>query len=111
MYPTNILLFADVALMGVLSLWLIYLVLKKHNGPALHNLCLGIFVLSMLGMLIGIFPYIIPPTLTIYEAHASRATLTFMLVGLGPLIPIVLAYNFYLHRVFRGATHSRSDAY
>jgi cytochrome bd-type quinol oxidase subunit 2 len=34
-----------------------------------------------------------------------------MLVGLGPLIPIVLAYNFYLHRVFRGATHSRSDAY
>lgn len=111
MYPTNILLFADVALMGVLSLWLIYLVLKKHNGPALHNLCLGIFVLSMLGMLIGIFPYIIPPTLTIYEAHASRATLTFMLVGLGPLIPIVLAYNFYLHRVFRGATHTRSDAY
>lgn len=110
-YPTNYLLFGITAVMGLLSLWLIILVLKKHTGAVLHNLSMGIFILAMLGMLVGVFPYIIPPYLTIFDAHASRKTLEFMLVGLGPLIPIVLAYNFYLHRVFRGTTHSRSDAY
>ncbi len=111
MYPSNYLLFGITACMGVLSLWLIVLVIKKSTGPALHNLCLGIFVLAMLGMLVGVFPYIIPPSLTIYDAASSRKTLEFMLFGLGPLFPIVLVYNFYLHRVFRGDTQTRSDAY
>ena len=112
MYPTNYLLFGITGLMGVFSLWLIILVFRKHCGPMLHNLCLVIFVLAMLGILVGVFPYIIPPSLTIYDAASSRQTLEFMFVGLGPLIPIILAYNYYLHKIFRGSDHqSRSEAY
>ncbi|MGE5541320.1 MAG: cytochrome d ubiquinol oxidase subunit II [Bacillota bacterium] len=110
-YPTNYALFAIAGVMAILSLWLILLVLKKHAGPMLHNLSMAIFVFAMLGMVVGVFPYIIPPTLTIYDVSASRATHLFMLVGLGPLIPIVLAYNYYLHRVFRGHTASHEEKY
>ncbi|MEK7602397.1 MAG: cytochrome d ubiquinol oxidase subunit II [Patescibacteria group bacterium] len=113
-YPSNYLLYCITALMGALSLWLILLVFKRHTGPALHNLCLGIFICAMLGMLVGVFPYLIPPSMTIFEAASSRQTLLFMLVGLGPLFPIVLAYNFYLHKVFsrdEGEHKSRAQIY
>ncbi|MDB5189244.1 MAG: Cytochrome d ubiquinol oxidase subunit [Parcubacteria group bacterium] len=112
MYPTNYVLFAIAGLIGVFSLWVIILVFRKHTGGNLHTLCMIIFILAMLGMLVGIFPYVIPGSLTIFEAASSRQTLEFMLFGLGPLIPIVLAYNFYLHKVFGRSDHpNRSEAY
>lgn len=48
-----------------------------------------------------LLPYMVPPSVTIYEAAASHTTLLFMLYGIGPLIPIIFAYNIYLYRVFR----------
>jgi cytochrome d ubiquinol oxidase subunit II len=59
-----------------------------------------IFVLSFLGMLTGVYPFIIPSSVTIYQAAASPATLQFMLYGMVPLLPIVLAYNYYMYSVF-----------
>lgn len=52
-------------------------------------------------LVVNTMPYIIPHSVTIYQAASSPYTLTFMLFGIGPLIPIVLAYNLYLYRVFR----------
>ena len=110
--PTRTILYGIAALIGFLSLFLIADVLKQHRGPRIHTLCLFIFGAAFAGMLVGVFPYIIPSNLTIYEAAASHKTLTFMLYGLGPLIPIVLAYNFYLYRVFRkDLPGSRAETY
>jgi len=110
--PTNGYLFAIVGAIGTLSLFLAYGAVFKKYTHLLHSICMLIFVCAALGLLMGVFPYIAPPSLTIFDAAASRGTLTFMLWGMGPLIPIVLAYNFYLYRVFADPAHaSRAESY
>ncbi|MBI5442141.1 MAG: cytochrome oxidase, partial [Deltaproteobacteria bacterium] len=39
---------------------------------------------------------------TVTEAAAPENTLLYMLVVVGALIPVMLLYNAYLYRVFRG---------
>jgi cytochrome d ubiquinol oxidase subunit II len=99
--PSNYLLCIITGLIALIAAFLIYDVLKKRHEEYVHTLCMCIFVLSFIGMLVGIYPYIIPPSVSIFDAAASPATLQFMLWGIGPLLPIVLAYNWYMYRVFR----------
>lgn len=63
---------------------------------------LAIFVIAFAGLAAGLYPYIVPPSLTIEGSAASVKTLIFMLCGIGPLIPVMLLYNFYMYRVFKG---------
>jgi cytochrome d ubiquinol oxidase subunit II len=61
-----------------------------------------VFSLSFIGLGFIIFPNIIPPSVTIYEAAAAPSSLVFMLTFIGFLIPILLFYNIYNYLVFRG---------
>jgi cytochrome bd ubiquinol oxidase subunit II len=72
----------------------------KHLQPFLC--ALGLFVLCFAGLGISFFPYIVPGALTIKEAAAPEASLSFLLVGAAILIPIILAYTGYAYWVFRG---------
>jgi len=63
---------------------------------------LVIFLASFVGLAASLYPYLIPPLLTIDGAASSSATLVFMLVGIGMLIPVMLVYNGYQYLVFRG---------
>ena len=42
---------------------------------------LALFVLSFIGLGISFYPYIVPPSLTIWEAAAPDSSLDFLLVG------------------------------
>ncbi|USU02848.1 cytochrome d ubiquinol oxidase subunit II [Pseudomonas siliginis] len=70
---------------------------------------LGIFVLAFAVMLVALFPFIIPPDLTLSEAASSPTSQIFMLVGFAVLIPITLAYNTFGFRVFSGKVRVASD--
>ena len=61
-----------------------------------------IFLFSLIGLAATWYPYIVPGTLTIDQAAAPLNTLVFMLVGIGMLIPVMIAYNIYQYSVFRG---------
>ena len=95
-------IFALIPLLGAL---LIFLLLKslfseQENRPFVWTLLL--FLLSFIGLGLVIFPYIIPAQITIYQAAASPSSLVFMIVFIGFLIPIMLAYNIYNYIVFKG---------
>lgn len=85
-----------------------YYVWKNIHPERLYMLCLSIFLFGYVGMLIGTFPYMIPPALTLFDAASPDGTLLFMLYGIGPILPIVLAYNYYLAKLFgrEGEEHS-----
>jgi cytochrome d ubiquinol oxidase subunit II len=70
---------------------------------------LGVFVLAFAVMLVALFPFIIPPDLTLSEAASSPTSQIFMLVGFAVLIPITLAYNTFGFRVFSGKVRVASD--
>jgi cytochrome d ubiquinol oxidase subunit II len=67
---------------------------------------LSLFVLSFIGIGISFYPYIVPPTLSIWDAAAPRESLGFLLIGAVVLIPITLAYTAYAYWVFRGKVGS-----
>lgn len=93
------------ALIPILALLLIVLLLRslnKRKEVAPFVLTVLLFILSFGGLGILIFPYVIPPSITIYQAAAAPSALVFMLVFIGFLIPIMLFYNIYQYIVFRG---------
>jgi cytochrome bd ubiquinol oxidase subunit II len=48
------------------------------------------------------FPQIVPPSVTLYSAAASRETLAFMVIAVTVFIPGTIAYHTYSNWVFRG---------
>jgi cytochrome d ubiquinol oxidase subunit II len=49
-----------------------------------------------------VYPSLVPPSISIWDAAAPPESQAFLLVGAAVLIPIILAYNFYAYYVFRG---------
>jgi cytochrome bd ubiquinol oxidase subunit II len=61
-----------------------------------------IIVLTLAGGLAVAYPWLVPPSITITQAAAPSPILFVMLFGIGLFIPLLLVYNVYLYRVFRG---------
>ena len=63
--------------------------------------CLNDF-LGFSGLGISIWPHIIPPDITLWQAAAPVQSQGFMLVGALLIIPVILVYTFWSYYVFRG---------
>jgi cytochrome d ubiquinol oxidase subunit II len=63
---------------------------------------LGLFLLCYLGLGISLWPMIVPPGLTIWDAAAPPATQSFLLVGAAVLVPVILVYTGFVYWIFRG---------
>jgi cytochrome bd ubiquinol oxidase subunit II len=98
----NIVLTAPVpiAVAGVSALLLRSLIRKDDSQP--FFLSLGLFALSYAGLGISMYPYIVPQSITIWQAAAPENSQIFMLVGVAGLIPLILGYTGWAYWVFRG---------
>jgi cytochrome d ubiquinol oxidase subunit II len=67
------------------------------------------FVLCIAGLAISLYPLIVPPDITIYEAASPLSSQAFLLVGAVIMIPIILAYNGFAYRTFRGKVRRAED--
>lgn len=63
---------------------------------------LGWFFLCFTGLGISIWPWIVPPSINIWQASSPPSSQLFLLAGAVILIPVVLAYTGYAYWVFRG---------
>jgi cytochrome bd ubiquinol oxidase subunit II len=63
---------------------------------------IALFLLGYLGLLISNFPYLVPPSLTIWQTAAAPATQVFMLMGTLMLLPIILGYMIFVYWIFGG---------
>ncbi len=63
---------------------------------------LGWFALCFAGLGISMFPAIVPPSISIWDAAAPPESQAFLLVGAVVLIPMILAYTAYAYWTFRG---------
>jgi cytochrome d ubiquinol oxidase subunit II len=73
---------------------------KRELSPFLASLAL--FVLSFVGLLISFYPYMVPTSVTLWDAAAPDSSLGFLLAGAAFLIPVILLYTAYSYWVFRG---------
>lgn len=73
---------------------------KRHVQPFLYTLALIFLGYSGLG--ISLWPNIIPPDISIWQAAAPPQSQGFALVGALFIIPIILVYTIWAYYVFRG---------
>jgi cytochrome bd ubiquinol oxidase subunit II len=89
-----------IAVAGVAVLLLSSLASKQDNRP--FFLSLALFALSYAGLGISMWPYIVPQSITIWQAASPLYSQLFMLIGVAMLIPIILGYTSWAYWVFRG---------
>jgi len=76
--------------------------LRKRWELAPFVLALALFLLGMAGLGLTIWPYVVPDSLTIWDAAAPERSQVFMLVGVVFIVPLILAYTGWSYWVFRG---------
>jgi cytochrome d ubiquinol oxidase subunit II len=104
----NVILTAPVpiALAGVTVLLLRSLANRQDHQP--FFLALALFALSYAGLGISMYPYIVPQSITIWQAASPENSQIFMLVGVAVLIPLILGYTAWAYWVFRGKVRPES---
>ena len=104
----NIVLTAPVpiAVAAVTLLLLRSLANKQDYRP--FFLTLALFGLSYAGLGISMWPYIVPRSITIWEAASPENSQIFMLFGVAILIPMILGYTAWAYYVFRGKVKPES---
>jgi cytochrome bd ubiquinol oxidase subunit II len=63
---------------------------------------IGLFLLSYLGLAISVFPLMVPPSVTVWDAAAVPESQIFTLIGVIFMLPIILGYTAFVYWTFRG---------
>ena len=104
----NIIATAPVPLAVVAVTVLLLGSLAKRQDTRPFFLALALFALSYAGLGISMYPYIVPQSITIWQAASPRDSQLFLLVGVSFLIPLILAYTGWSYWVFRGKVKAGS---
>ena len=98
----GVLLTAQVPILTILVSLTLFWSLRKERERIPFFMSLALFMLGFVGLVISLFPYLVPPSITIWDAAAPHQSQAFMLVGALVIIPIMLAYTGWAYWVFRG---------
>ncbi len=98
----NLVFFAPVPILVVLATWALFKTLGGDADAAPFLLALLLLFLGYSGLAISLWPKIIPPDFSIWEAAAPPQSMGFTLVGALFVIPFILGYTAWSYYVFRG---------
>jgi|TARA_R110000744_G_scaffold32253_3_gene75500 cytochrome d ubiquinol oxidase subunit II len=70
-----------------------------------------LFLLGFAGLVVGLFPYLIPRQLTFMDAASPDSSLLFLLPGICIFVPLICAYTFWGYRVFAGKVEDYQEGY
>jgi cytochrome bd ubiquinol oxidase subunit II len=97
-------------LLGTVSCTLLIAACILFNGigkrPDIRPLAAGMVMIAsgIAGLVILVFPMVVPFRVSIWNASSSRLSQVFLLAGAIFVTPVVLGYSFFAYRVFRGKT-------
>lgn len=63
-----------------------------------------LFLFGFVGIAYSFYPYIIPGQMTIWQAASAPQSLKIILIGTLIVLPAILAYTFFVHKIFWGKT-------
>jgi len=85
-------------------------VVEKHEDRPFW-LAVSLFVLAFIGLLVSLFPALLPGQLSYQQAVAPDASLWFMLPGVLIFVPLILAYTLWGYRIFAGKVEDYEQGY
>lgn len=91
---------------GILSCGLIaYGIRKEHDGLPFFGASM-LFVAAFGTLAVSFLPYMVPFSITIFEAAAPHSSLSFMFWGAGVFVlPLTLVYTLVVYWFFKGKVH------
>ena len=63
---------------------------------------IGLFLLGFIGLVISNVPYLVPPSITVWDAAAIPESQIFTLIGVLIMLPLILGYTAFVYWTFRG---------
>ncbi len=79
--------------------------LKKHGSKTCGSPFIGsalLFITAFLGLAYSFFPYLIPESMTIWQAASDIKSLQVILWGALAILPFIFGYTIYVYRIFWG---------
>ncbi|HEK1007650.1 TPA: cytochrome d ubiquinol oxidase subunit II [Pseudomonas putida] len=102
----NLLWFMPVPVLVLVTFYGLFKAVARSANYTPFLLTLVLIFLGYSGLGISLWPNIIPPSISIWEAAAPPQSQGFMLVGTLFILPFILGYTFWSYYVFRGkVTH------
>jgi len=98
----NLLLFSPVPLLTAALALLLWRFLKQGRDVLPFVCAMGLFFLAYTGLIISLWPYVAPPSVTLWDAATAPMSQQFLMVGTMFLLPVILLYVFWSYWVFRG---------
>jgi cytochrome d ubiquinol oxidase subunit II len=102
----NLFWFSPVPFLVGLFTFLLLRSVKNRNNLKPFIFTLGLIFLGYSGLGISVWPNIIPPDISIWQAASPPQSQGFVLVGALFIIPIILVYTFWAYYVFRGKVNA-----
>jgi cytochrome d ubiquinol oxidase subunit II len=94
--------FAPVPVLTVLLAWTLWASLAKGREVMPFLCSIGLFFLAFTGLVISLWPFIAPPSVTLWDASAAPLSHQFLLIGTMFLLPVLMIYVIWSYWVFRG---------
>jgi cytochrome d ubiquinol oxidase subunit II len=94
--------FAPVPVLTVLLAWTLWSSLAKGREVMPFQCSIGLFFLAFTGLVISLWPFIAPPSVTLWDASAAPLSHQFLLIGTMFLLPVLMIYVIWSYWVFRG---------
>jgi cytochrome d ubiquinol oxidase subunit II len=106
----NIFYLWPVPLVTALTAFLLWRWLDQGRELPPFLAAIALFLLGYAGLVISVFPHLVPPSITIWDAAAAPASQRFMLAGTLGLLPVILGYYAMVYWIFRGKVRE-GDSY
>ena len=91
--------------------WVVWRGLERWHTAVPFLGVVGLFLLSFLGLAISTFPYLVPPSLTVWDTAAAPESQIFSLIGVAFLLPIILGYIVFVYWTFRAKVTADAGGY
>jgi cytochrome bd ubiquinol oxidase subunit II len=98
----NFLYLSPVPLLAALTILALLHQLDARREVSPFLLSMALFLFGYAGLGVSLWPYLIPPDISLWDAAAPEETQVFLLVGVAFLLPAIFFYTFYVYYIFRG---------
>ncbi len=98
----NMLLLSPVPILTALAALSCWRGLERDKQLQPFVSAIALFLLGLIGLVISNVPYLVPDTMTVWQAAAAPSSQKFMLVGTLLLLPVILGYTAFVYWTFKG---------
>jgi cytochrome bd ubiquinol oxidase subunit II len=98
----NLLYLSPVPILSALAAFVCWRGLQGRAEFSPFLAAIALFLLGFAGLVISNAPYLVPPTISVWQAAAPVASQLFLLWGTVIMLPIILGYTVFVYYTFRG---------